>query len=151
LAPWSPGPDPHPFRYEAEAEWPPIEQSGGFFEPIHARGTCAWGGRLLVIHVAPDQSFHGVISFPVPRPGRYQVGVHLASRGDVRGRVALLSKADEPPIATWGVHWDYRDLECSTLPLAQGLLADHGMIELSVSGEELSVDAIALEPAEAGR
>jgi hypothetical protein len=150
IVPWSPGPEPRPLRYEAEAEWPPLEQTGGFFEAVHASGTCAWGGRLLTVHIAPDHAFHGIISFPVPRAGRYRIGVHLASRGDVRGRIAVLHNADDPPVTTWGFHWDHQELACTTLPLAEAMLSDHGLIEVSVSGKELSLDAVALEPVESG-
>ena len=50
LIAWEPPAVTRNHRYEAEAEWPPLEQSGGYLEPVFATGTCASGERLLAIH-----------------------------------------------------------------------------------------------------
>jgi hypothetical protein len=150
VVPWSAGPIPHPYRFEAEAEWPPVSQSGGYLEPTFARGTCAWGGRLLAIHTRPDQPFHGTISFPVPFPGRFRVGVHVASRGETVARFVLRYRADDPPLATWSFTPPRRDLTCATLPEEEVILSDRAFVEVAARGSgDLFLDAVALEPATA--
>ncbi|HEX9295861.1 MAG TPA: hypothetical protein VF881_08495, partial [Polyangiaceae bacterium] len=57
VLPWSPRAREAIYRFEAEAEWPPLEQEGGYFEPVFAQGTCAWGGRLLAIRSSPERAF----------------------------------------------------------------------------------------------
>jgi hypothetical protein len=148
VVPWSPGPTPHPYRFEAEAEWPPIAQSGGYFEPVFAQGTCAWGGRLLGIRTGHDRPFDGVISFPVPGARRYRLGVHLASRGQVVARLAVGRNMVDPPLATWSFTPPNRELACATLAEEEVNLSDRGFLEVSARGTgELFIDAIALEPA----
>jgi hypothetical protein len=52
LLPWRP--DPHlasgeNYRFEAEAEWPPLRQIEGWADPRWASGTCASQGRVLAL------------------------------------------------------------------------------------------------------
>jgi hypothetical protein len=144
---WNPGADAHPYRFEAEAEWPPIAQSGGYFEPTWARGSCAWGGSLLTVRGVPGEGFSGMISFPVPRPGRYRIEVHMTSQGGSYARLALLAEPLGAPLALWVLDSTQDDLACSTLtPYDVKLTSDRGLIDLYGSGAGLSIDAIALEP-----
>jgi hypothetical protein len=152
VVPWSPSPTPHPYRFEAEAEWPPLAQSGGYFEPVFARGTCAWGGRFLAVHPTTDLPFQGMISFPVPFPGRFRVGVHVASRGEVVARFAVLRNATDSPLATWSFSPPRRELMCATLAEEEMNLSKTGLLEVSARGAgDLFIDAVALEPAESPR
>jgi len=147
VVPWSAGPAPHPYRFEAEAEWPPIWQSGGYFEPQFAQGTCAWGGRLLAVRTSPERPFNGTISFPVPMPGRFRVGLHVASRGEVVARFALAKNDRDPPLATWSFVPPRRELTCATLPEEEMKLSERGFVEVAARGSgELFLDAVALEP-----
>jgi hypothetical protein len=148
VVPWAPGAEPHPYRFEAEAEWPPLEQSGGYFEPVFAQGTCAWGGRLLAVRASTDRPFQGTISFPVPFAGRFRVGVHVASKGEVVARFALQQRGIDPPLATWSFTPPRRDLMCATLSEEEVNLSGLGLLEVSARGTgELFVDAVALEAA----
>jgi hypothetical protein len=148
LVPWSAGPTPHPYRYEAEAEWPPLAQSGGHFDPIFARGTCAWGGRLLAVRGESNaEPFRGSISFPVPFASRFRVAVHLASRGEVVARLVLRTDPQSVPIATWAFAPSRRDFACATLSEVDANLSGHALLEVTARpGGDLSIDAIALEP-----
>jgi hypothetical protein len=148
VIPWSPGPAPHPYRFEAEAEWPPVWQSGGYVEPVFAQGTCAWGGKMLALHTRPDRPFHATISFPVPFPGRFRVAVHVASRGEIVARFVLGQRGDDPPLATWSFTPARRDLTCATLPEEEVNLSGRAFVEVAARGSgDLFLDAVALEPA----
>jgi hypothetical protein len=147
LIPWATPPPTRPFRFEAEAEWPPMSQSGGYFEPVFAKGTCAWGGRLLAIRTTKTDPFSGTISFPVPFAGRFRIGVHLASRGDVKARIALKRHLEDPPLATWSFTPTKKDFECATLAEEEAFLSERGLLEVTVQGgSEMAIDAVALEP-----
>jgi len=147
LVVWNPPPPTRPFRFEAEAEWPPLSQSGGYFEPVFAQGTCAWGGRLLAVRTTTTDPFWGIISFPVPFEGRFRIGVHVASRGDVRARIALKRRLEDPPLATWSFAPTRKDFECATLTEEEAFLSKTGLLEVTVQGgSDLSIDAVALEP-----
>jgi hypothetical protein len=149
VVPWAPGPMPHPFRFEAEAEWPPHRQIGGTLEPVFAQGTCAWGGRLLAVRSSGDRPFDGAISFPVPRKGTYRVGVHVATAGDTTARIVLRSTPGSPPLATWTLATTKKELQCSTLTEEFVNLSDRGWLEITArGGSNWFLDAIALEPAE---
>jgi len=155
LVPWSAPPPARPFRFEAEAEWPPMSQSGGYFEPVFAQGTCAWGGRLLAIRTTTTDPFCGTISFPVPFEGRFRIAVHVASRGDVKARIALKRRLEDPPLATWSFTPTKKDFECATLAEEEAFLSKRGLLEVTVQGgSDLAIDAVALDPsppAEAAR
>jgi hypothetical protein len=149
LVPWAPGPVPHPYRFEAEAEWPPIRQQGGSFEPVFAHGTCAWGARLLAINSAPDRPFDGAISFPVPAQETFRVALHVAAIGDVTARFVLRAGPGTSPLATWTFASSRKDLNCSTLTEQFVNLADRARLEVTArGGSKLFIDAVALEPAE---
>ena len=146
VVPWTPGPQPHPYRFEAEAEWPPVRQEGGSFEPVFAHGTCAWGARLLAVNSEPDRPFQGTISFPVPAQGTFRIGVHIAAIGDVAARFVLRAAPAAPPLATWTFASNRKDLNCFTLTEQFVNLTDRGMLEVTArGGSKLFVDAVALE------
>jgi hypothetical protein len=147
VVPWSPGPPPKPYRFEAEAEWPPIRQKGGSFEPVFAQGTCAWGGRLLAINSEADRPFEGAISFPAPAKGTFRLGVHIASIGDVTARFVLRAGPAERPLATWTFASSRREFDCATLTEELVNLTERGWLEVTArGGSKLFVDAVALEP-----
>jgi hypothetical protein len=149
VIPWAPGPPPTPYRFEAEAEWPPLRQQGGSLEPVFAHGTCAWGARLLAVNSGPDRPFDGAISFPVPAPGPFRLGVHIAAVGDVTARFVLRAGPGAPPLATWTFASNRSDLTCFTLTEKLVNLADRGVLEIAArGGSKLFMDAVALEPVE---
>jgi hypothetical protein len=144
---WAPQPPPHPYRFEAEAEWPPIRQEGGYLEPVFAQGTCAWGARLLAVNSEPDRPFEGAISFPVPARGTFRLAVHVAAVGDVTSRFVLRAGPGAPPLATWTFASNRKDFNCATLTEEFVNLADRGWLEVTTrGGSKLFVDAVALEP-----
>jgi hypothetical protein len=59
------------WRFEAESDWPPLDQRGGWAEPIWATTTCASNGRALALHMTDTTgaSTEARIALPTP-PGR---------------------------------------------------------------------------------
>ena len=105
---------------------------------------------MLAVHAQGDQPFHAMISFPVPFQGRFRVGVHVASRGDVVARFVLSHGGDAPPLATWSFTPPRRDLTCATLAEEEVNLSDRAFVEVAARGSgDLFLDAVALEPAQA--
>ena len=118
LIAWEPPAITRRHRYEAEAEWPPLEQSGGYLEPVFATGTCASGQRLLAVHPVGGAPFRGAIAVPVPSAGNFLVRLLVASRQDVRAHFALRAEPSQVPHV-----WDFTSppteiLKCSILPEA---------------------------------
>jgi hypothetical protein len=134
-------------RFEAEAEWPPIRQTGGYFEPVHATGTCASGGRMMAIRPTGAEPFEGTLSFPVPREGRFRITVRLVSRGDVQARLAWRQSAADPPLATWSFASSSLDWTCATLAEQDSFSTNRGLLEIiAPRGGELAVDAVHFLP-----
>ena len=149
VLPWTAGPPPHPYRFEAEAEWPPMRQEGGSFEPVFAHGTCAWGGRLLAVNSGPDRPFNGAITFPVPAKGTFRLAVHIAAMGDVASRFVLRAGPGATPLATWTFAANRKDFNCATLTEEFVNLAERGWLEITArGGSKLFIDAVALESVE---
>jgi hypothetical protein len=146
LTPWTAPSARDRLVLEAESEWPPLRQSGGFFEPVFAQGTCASGGRLLAIRRTDDR-FEGAISFSVSAPGRYRVAVRLASRGDVHGQIAMRERAGSSALATWHLADLRRDEECFSTPEQLIFLTGRARLEVTADADgEWALDAVMLEP-----
>ena len=75
IVPWAPPDHGSAYRFEAEAEWPPLAQDGGFAVPAWAAG-CASKNRVLTL-TPTDVGAHATIALPVPTTGRYTVEIHV--------------------------------------------------------------------------
>src|SRR5262249_17110567 len=72
------------WRFEAESDWPPLAQSGGWGETIWAPTTCASNGQALALPPASRGGRNAeaaaadvTIALPVPRQGRWLVTPRL--------------------------------------------------------------------------
>ncbi len=91
------------WRFEAEVDWPPLAQTGGWAEPAWMTGTCASDGRALVLH--PEDPGHAAssmrIALPVPRAGVWSITPRLVRTGTGgQGAVVLTARA-RGEIARW--------------------------------------------------
>lgn len=77
LVPWAPPDLERPLRFEAEAEWPPLAQEGGFAVPGPVDGCASKARALILTPVPTDGSVHATIAVPVPEKGRYRVALHV--------------------------------------------------------------------------
>jgi hypothetical protein len=94
------GPTDETWRFESEADWPPIAQSGGWAEPIWMSGTCASGGRALAIH--PTAATSEVrIALPTPSAGEWIATPHVVRTDrDGAATVRIVSRA-RGELARW--------------------------------------------------
>jgi hypothetical protein len=151
------------WQFEAEADWPPVAQGGGWAEPAWASNSCATAGRVLTLHPEPGaKDAHVVLELPVPRTGKWIVLPRVMRRGGpghASLRLVPLGRAPLPGDAR--LVWEWDDDEsgarsphdtCAELPpleTARGVLLDAtgARWELTATGGDVSLDATTLKPA----
>ena len=70
------------WRFEAEADWPPFAQGGGWAEPVWAAGTGASQDRVLTVTPSPASGeAWAEIELPVPRADTFSVQPRVLLRG----------------------------------------------------------------------
>ncbi|MFO0675631.1 MAG: hypothetical protein U0169_03795 [Polyangiaceae bacterium] len=91
---------PNGYRFEGEAEWPPLAQSGGWVEPEWLSPNCATGGRALALRTTGVGATGVVVlALPVPKSGPVKV-VPTVVRGAGSGRGSLVLVSHGGTIAT---------------------------------------------------
>ncbi len=130
FTPTAPGPM---LRFEAEADWPPLAQSGGFAVPAWT-DACAGGSRALVL--TPDvegATATATIAVPVPSPGRYRITPRVVHGARVPFTAPSPPNARAPHVgklrfASYTFEWTER------APSAPGGIAceDLGSVELAL-------------------
>ncbi len=135
------------WRFEAEADWPPLAQHGAWAEPIWATGlrqNCPSSGQGLAVHPAPVGSV--TIALPVPRRGLWTVRpVLLARAGD--GPVELHLRGGTP-VLDWASpaqnteHPTCVELAAQTAELEEGEIP----LDISVSLASGVLDRVELTP-----
>ncbi|HSQ67202.1 MAG TPA: hypothetical protein VLM85_28490 [Polyangiaceae bacterium] len=129
------------WRFEAEAEWPPLGQDGAWAEPVWASGSCASGGQVLTVHPAPRGSV--TIAVPIPRDGWFAIKPHtFMPIGEGPVEVTLRQGATN-------LQWSAPATEgCSTLAAQDGeLQKGEATLELAVNGTDASLDWVEVQPA----
>jgi hypothetical protein len=130
------------WRFESEADWPPLAQEGAWAEPIFATGqrqNCPSNGQALELHASPSGSV--TIAVPIPRKGAWSVHPWLLTRpGDSPITLALASlrwtstaTTDKPTCTELAPQ--SADFEKGEIPL-----------ELTISGGVAAIDRIELTP-----
>jgi hypothetical protein len=99
VQPWVvPGASADLWRFEGEADWPPLAQSGGWAEPAWFSSTCASQERALTLHPSEGENASVTMDLPVPKDGRWLVTPRVIRSGGhgkatlrlvVEGRLAL--------------------------------------------------------------
>lgn len=152
LQPWAPPDTSRPFRFEAEAEWPPLHQEGGLVVPVQVADACASNSRALAVAPIPkDGTARARIAVPVPETGLYRVVVRV-----VRGAVVPNTKgAIDPKVRGVGVakmgdlRWDWVDEASGCADLADReieLVAPAATLEIEAIGGLVAVDRVTLMP-----
>lgn len=77
ITPWAVPKASDTWHFEAEAEWPPLAQKGGYAVPEWPVDGCAHGGRVLTLHPDPPATkaaeASATIALPIPKKGRWSV------------------------------------------------------------------------------
>jgi hypothetical protein len=74
VTPWVPaGGSLDLWRFEAEAEWPPLAQAGGWADPVFMSGTCASQEKALTLRPSGPGPASVTIDVPVLTSGRWLV------------------------------------------------------------------------------
>jgi hypothetical protein len=151
LQPWAPPDMGRPFRFEAEAEWPPLHQEGGIVVPVQV-DACASNSRALAVAPIPkDGTALATIAVPVPETGLYRVVVRVF-RGAV---IPHTAGAIDPKVRGVGVaklgnlRWDWVDEATGCSDLADremDLEAPSATLEIQAIGGLVAVDRITLMP-----
>ncbi len=90
------------YRFEAEADWPVLEQLGGWAAAEWATDSCASGSRVLALAAAKGSpSVRARIELPVPRAGTWGVRPRTFRRGDSGAGTIMLVRKDQRVLATW--------------------------------------------------
>jgi hypothetical protein len=136
LMPWSPAATLDTFRFEAEAEWPPLSQRGGFTEPVQSE-SCASQSRALALVPWPlTGDAEATITVPVPDSGKWVVAIRVVRSPAIPGldqvppaQHAEIRVEDAPftwiPVGTGCVDVATRDLVLEA-PAARVTLIAHG-------------------------
>jgi hypothetical protein len=151
LQPWAPPDTSRPFRFEAEAEWPPLHQEGGLVVPVQV-DACASNSRALAVAPIPkDGTARATIAVPVPETGLYRVVVRV-----VRGAVVPHTEGViDPKIRGVGVarlndvRWDWLDEAAGCSDLADKeieLVSPAATLEIEAIGGLVAVDRVTLMP-----
>lgn len=146
LTPWAPPESGLALRFEAEAEWPPLAQAGGFAAPVWA-GGCASGSRALVLTPEPGRTATATIALPVPAAGRWVVEVHVVHGANVP--FAPRPSSPAPPEGTLeveGERWTWRpEAACAALPVKEvELTPPHARVTLEASNGPIGIDYFSL-------
>lgn len=152
VVPWAPPASADSLRFEAEADWPVLAQSGGFAVPVFA-DACASGSRGLMLVPTPVAGqARATLTVPVPQAGRYSISVRI-----VQGTSLPFATTRGPTAASGALtigkeRWDWTDvptapgLACADLPLHEAdLTAPAAHFVLEAAGGGVTVDRILLK------
>jgi hypothetical protein len=103
VQPFAPASSPDLWTFEAEADWPPLAQSGGFVLPEYTSG-CA--PRVLTLTPAPREGrATATLELPIPRDGKWSVTPRvLVPDPEARGAVYVLTDP-KAPLSTASALW----------------------------------------------
>jgi hypothetical protein len=111
VVPWAPPALGDTLRFEAEAEWPALEQSGGFAAPVYTE-ACASGSRALLLTPTPlEGRAQATITVPVSQPGRYRITVHVVQGTKLPFATTRGAKLPIGTISLGKERWDWMDVE----------------------------------------
>lgn len=135
IIPWAPPALPDTQRFEAEAEWPVLEQSGGFAVPVFC-DACAGGTRALMLTPTPlSGRARATISVPVFQAGRYSVGIRIVQGTKLPHAKTRGPTVPDGAVSVGGQRWEWIDVEgaaCADLPAREVVLtppAAHFVLE----------------------
>ena len=149
VVPWAPPVLSDTLRFEAEAEWPVLAQSGGFAVPVFC-DACAGGARALMLTPVPlSGRARATISVPVPQAGRYSVGVRVVQGTKLPHATTRGPTVPEGTLTVGDQRWEWIDVEgaaCADLPNREVVLAPPvAHFSLEAHGGAVALDRVSLK------
>jgi hypothetical protein len=136
------------WRFEAEAEWPPLAQQGGFAVPAWASDSCASEGQVLRVTPSEGATAHIRIALPVPEgAGRFNLAPRFratGAKGHAEIRVSDVVFQFDDAIAK-PIGGDCITLPAMPVPL-DGRVGKEADLFVDVSGAPIDLDAVTLRP-----
>jgi hypothetical protein len=145
ITPFMPRPSSGLLRFEAEAEWPPLEQDKGFAVPAWSR-DCVSDRRALVVIPTSSEPASVTIALPIEERGRYEVTPLLAPPTEVPFSRAPRAENAEGTATLGKARWVWRaPSSCVSLEARElELEPPHARITLEASGGTVAIDAFLL-------
>jgi hypothetical protein len=146
VVPWAPLPiQNETYRFEAEAEWPALAESGGFAAPAGA--DCASNKRVLVVAPTPPTgTAEATIEIPVPETGAYAVTLRIAQNVPFPHVESVTAQAaGTARIGDQTFHWTTAGIGCIDLPPRDvELTAPSARLVLSARGGSIALDTVSI-------
>lgn len=148
LVPWAPPAFADTMRFEAEAEWPALSQSGGFAVPVFT-SACASNSKALLLTPSPLAGHASTtLAVPVPESGRYSVAIRVV-QGARLPHVTTRSKAIPSGKITLGTEtWTWVDVDgadCADLNARElTLSAPVAHLRLEATSGGVALDRVSL-------
>jgi hypothetical protein len=130
------------WKFETEADWPPLRQSNGWATPLVVPG-----GRVLSLTAASDRGATAVVELPVPRAGVWRIRPTIVHRGSGAANTLQVFHAQDRPLASWSWKDGARD-QSERLPEQLAELSPPRAFVSMATNREISIDYIMLEAAE---
>ncbi len=129
-------------RFEAEAEWPVLAVKDAWAIPGYPPTACVSKRRALIVHPSGRQPTV-TIALPVPRAGRYSIGIGWVSYSN---HPTTITAALGPN--TWQTRTESLRFQCGTnLSPPVDLSAGEAPLILQFQNEVIGVDWVELSPA----
>lgn len=152
IIPWAPPASAESLRFEAEADWPVLAQSGGVAMPVFT-DTCASGSRGLMLLPTPLAGHaSATLTVPVPKAGRYSISVRIVHGTTLPFAATRGATSPTATLAFEKERWDWvdvpgaRGLSCTDLALHEAILTPpEAHFVLEASGGGVTVDRISLK------
>ncbi|MEA2750315.1 MAG: hypothetical protein QOI41_4458 [Myxococcales bacterium] len=152
VVPWAPPASADSLRFEAEADWPVLAQSGGLAVPVFA-DSCASGSRGLMLVPTPVTGrARATLTVPVPQAGRYSISVRIVHGTSLPFATTRGPRLPEGALTIEKERWEWTDVPtargfaCADLALHEADLtppAAHFVLEAAGGG--VTVDRILLK------
>lgn len=151
VTPWTPPESSLSLRFEAEAEWPPLSQEGGFALPLWVSGCASQRRSLVLTPERVDAPAHASFAVPVPSAGTWMVTVAISNDRHAKAFPKIESRTtSEGSLELGGTRWAWRsDVgECAVLTAkAVDLVPPRAVVTIEAIRGPIGVDFVSLTKA----
>lgn len=138
LTPWAPPAPEGPLRFEAESDWPPLAQDGGYAAPTWMAGAASGDRVLTLTPTGRDRRASMVLALPAPSAGAFTLTPRVFGALGVTGRVRAGG-------AEWSFVGEARLIELPAKRVA--LASGEARLVVEAEGGAVALDRVLLAPA----